>query len=53
MKKIYEKPSMAVNSFDTMDSINAIKTISSATPLSGKQAARIGMTVINGGKLNS
>ncbi len=53
MKRIYEGPSMFINTFESIDNTNAINIKSSVTPLSGKKAETIGMTVIHGGQLHS
>lgn len=52
MKRIYAKPSMAVNTFKAIDNTN-VGVLSSVTPKNGVEPKRIGMTVIDGTKLHS
>lgn len=53
MKRIYERPSMAVNLFEMLDMTNIeVKSIV-AQKNNGAFADRYGITIINGGKLNS
>lgn len=54
MKKEYVRPSMAMNLFENADSTNAITTASSVAIGSlARKTDRVGVTVINGSKLNS
>ena len=54
MKREYEKPSMAMNLFETTDNTNV--TVQSAVApksVEGKSFYRTGINVINGDRLNS
>lgn len=54
MKRIYERPSMAMSLFDAVDTTNAInvKSIVGVKGLTDDDVRRNGITIING-KLNS
>ncbi len=54
MKKLYTKPSMAVNSFDTMDCTNVtIMSSVAAKSQGGKTYSRLGINIIDGKDLHS
>lgn len=54
MKKLYERPSMAMNLFETADMTNAIEVQSIvAQKNNGSFANRYGITILDGTKLHS
>ena len=54
MKKLYTKPSMAVNSFDTTDCTNVtIMSSVAAKSQEGKTYSRLGINIIDGSSLHS
>ena len=52
MKKIYAKPSMAVNSFDTADYTNVNVLSTAATKNGGVTYERFGLNIIDGSGTN-
>ena len=52
MKKSYAKPSMAVNSFDTMDCTNVTIMSSVAAKSDGNTYSRLGINIVDGSSLN-
>ncbi len=53
MKKLYTKPSMAVNSFDTMDTTNVTVLSSVATKKGDVTYSKLGINIIDGTDLHS